>query len=51
MEILRKFWHLYLFFSSLLKNHYMYEAETSFVEKLIKFPFETYIVLNKKYKI
>ena len=26
----------------------MYEAEHFFIEKLRKFPFETYIVLNKK---
>ena len=29
----------------------MYEAETFFIEKLRKFPFETYIILNKKYEI
>ena len=29
----------------------MYEAEIFFIEKLRKFPFEIYIVLNKKYKI
>ena len=29
----------------------MYKAETFFIEKLRKFPFGTYLVLNKKYKI
>ena len=29
----------------------MYETETFFIEKLRKFPYEIYVVLNKKYKI
>ena len=39
-----------LIFLVIAKNCVMYKAQTFFIEKLRKFPFGTYIVLNKKHK-